>query len=186
MRDLRVLVLKLARQAGAPANAAVGAGHIRNQRAGRGRAKAIGLRDHVGDLIAAPTVSLNADRLLVNKALVDYRLNCRQHTLQRALSRIADRVNDVRHEDQVAVAGIESGIDRSARSRDCGSCAGPATAARRCRRSSDTFSSGSKFSGFIRMPFSGTPSTFLKLTNSAVPQLNRARCASPLLTFFRF
>src|SRR5438552_18191412 len=111
---LRMLVLKLTRQSGAPANSAVGAGHVRDGGAGRGGFEAIGLRDHVGDLIAAPTVPLNSDRVLIHETLIDDGLNSRQHAFHGALSGIAGRVNDVRHENQVAVADIVGRIDRSA------------------------------------------------------------------------
>src|SRR2546423_1438764 len=43
---------------------------------------------------------------------------------------------------------------------------------------------GSKLSGLSSNPLSAIPSVFLKLTNSLVPQLNCARCASPLVIFF--
>src|SRR5437763_16288463 len=110
-----MLVLKLTRQAGAPADTTVGAGHVRYGGAGRGGFEAIGLRDHVSDLIAAPTVSLDTDRVFVDETFVDHGLNSRQHALHCALSGVAGRVNDVRHEDEITVAYIVSRIDRSAR-----------------------------------------------------------------------
>src|SRR3979409_2011435 len=103
-----MLVLELARQARAPTNTAVGAGHVRHRRAGRRGFEAIGLRHHVSDLITTPTVSLNSDRVLVDITPVDYGLDSRQHALQSALSRIASRVNNVRHENQIAIADIVS------------------------------------------------------------------------------
>src|SRR5690349_10528899 len=75
---LRSLVLKLPRQASAPANAAVSARHICDERARRRRFETIRLRDHVGDLITAPTVSLDSDRVLVHVAFIDDRLNAGQ------------------------------------------------------------------------------------------------------------
>src|SRR5437763_524792 len=53
-----MLVLKLPRQPGAPADAAIGAGHVHDGGARFGGFEAVGLRDHVGDLIPAPTVFL--------------------------------------------------------------------------------------------------------------------------------
>src|SRR5215813_5605663 len=77
---LRVFVLKLSRQASAPANAAVRTRHIRHCRAWRCSFEAISLRHHVGDLITAPTVPLNTDCVLVDKSFINYRLHARQHT----------------------------------------------------------------------------------------------------------
>src|SRR6266545_1327964 len=105
-----MFVLELTRQARAPANAAVGARHIRNERAWRRGAKPICLRHHVSDLVSTPTVSLYANRILLNDALVDHGLNSRQYTLQGALSRIADCVDDVRQKDKITVADVEGGI----------------------------------------------------------------------------
>src|SRR5207248_552712 len=110
-----MLVLKLSRQTSAPTNAAVGAGHIRDCSSGLRGFETICLRDHVGDLVTAPTVSLNADVRLVNKTFVDHSLNSGQHALQSTASRIASGVNDVRHEDQIAVTDVVSWIDRSTR-----------------------------------------------------------------------
>src|SRR5437764_15425282 len=112
-----MLVLKLPWQSRAPANAAVGAGHVRDGGARFGGFEAIGLRDHVGDLISAPTVTLDADVLLVNESAIDDGLHRGQDALQRVSSRIAGFVNNVRHKNQVAVADVISRIDRSARSR---------------------------------------------------------------------
>src|SRR5437763_1177818 len=110
-----MLVLKLPRQPRAPADAAVGAGHVHDGGARFGGFEAIGLRNHVGDLIPAPTVSLDADVLLVNESAVDDGLDSRQNALQSITSRIAGFVNNVRHENQVTVADVVSRIDRSAR-----------------------------------------------------------------------
>src|SRR5438132_4789159 len=112
-----MFVLKLTRQACAPADAAVGAGHVRDRGAGRGGFEAIGLRNHVRDLITAPTVSLNADRVFVDEAFIDDGLDSGQHALHGALAGITGRINDVRHENQVAIADIVSRIDRSAGTR---------------------------------------------------------------------
>ena len=62
-------------------------------------------------------MSLNADVRLVNKTFIDHGLNGGQHALQSTASRIAGRINDVRHEDQIAVTDIVSWIDRSPRAR---------------------------------------------------------------------
>ena len=108
---LRVFVLELAREPRAPANAAVGAGHIRHQCAGSGSFETIGLRDHVSDLVTAPTMALNADGVLFDEALIHDGLHGRQHALQRALTRITNVVDNVRHQDQITVAGIERSVD---------------------------------------------------------------------------
>src|SRR5437867_888054 len=110
-----MLVLELTRKTAAPANTAIGAGHIRDGCAGLRGFEAIRLRDHVSDLITAPTVPLNSDRVFVDESLINDGLNSRQHALQRARSRIAGGVDNVRHENQIAVADIERWIDRSAR-----------------------------------------------------------------------
>src|SRR6267142_937745 len=112
-----MLVLELARQARAPTNTVVSAGHVRDGRTGRCRFEAIGLRHHVSDLITAPTVSLDSDRVLVDIASVDHGLDTGQHALQSALSRITRRVDNVRHENQIAIADIVSWVNRGARSR---------------------------------------------------------------------
>src|ERR1043166_9748767 len=98
-----MLVLKLTRQARAPANAAVSAGHIRDGCTGFGRFEAVRLRHHVSDLITAPTVTLYADVVLIDEAPVDDGLHRGQHTLQSLATGIAGFVNDVRHENQIAV-----------------------------------------------------------------------------------
>src|SRR5438034_10694373 len=112
-----MLVLKLAGQTSAPANAAVGACHIRDCGARLCGLETIRLRHHVSDLITAPTVSLDADVRLVNKTFIDHGLNGGQNALQSTAARIAGRVNNVRHEDQIAVADIVGWINRSPRSR---------------------------------------------------------------------
>src|SRR5205085_10709737 len=99
----------------APADAAVSAGHVHYGGAGLGGFEAIRLRDHVGDLVTTPTVSLDADVIFVNEAFVDNGLNGGQNALQRIATRIAGFVNDVRHENQVTVAEIVRRVDRSAR-----------------------------------------------------------------------
>src|SRR5438552_4556610 len=114
---LRMLVLKLSRQTSTPTNSAVGAGHIRDRGSGFRGFETICLRNHVSDLIATPTVSLNADVRFVNKTFIDHGLNGGQHALQSTASRIAGRVNNVRHENQIAVTNVVSRIDRSARAR---------------------------------------------------------------------
>src|SRR2546422_3855324 len=110
-----MLVLELARQARAPTNAAIGAGHVYDGRAGLRSFEAIGLRQHISDLITAPTVSLDSDRVLVDIAPVEHGLDCWQHAFQSALSRITGRVDNVRHENQVTIADVIRRVDRSAR-----------------------------------------------------------------------
>ena len=109
-----MFVLELARQARAPANAAVGAGHVRDGCARRRGFEPVGLRHHVSDLIAAPTVTLDSNRVFVHETFVHDGLDSRQYALQRALARIADRVDNVGQENQIAIADVESGIDGSA------------------------------------------------------------------------
>src|SRR5262249_42345163 len=92
---LRVLVLELARNAGSPADAVVGPDHVRDRRTGSRRAESFGLGDHVGDLISAPAVALDADGVLVDKALVYHRLNRWEHAFQRALPWVARGVDDI-------------------------------------------------------------------------------------------
>src|ERR1041385_6414922 len=103
-----MFVLKLSRQTRAPADAAVGAGHVYDRRARFGCLEAIGLRDHVGDLITAQTVSLDTDVVLVNEPAIDDGLNGRQNALQSIAAGIASLVNDVPHENQIAVAHVVS------------------------------------------------------------------------------
>src|SRR5438045_6023940 len=109
-----MLVLKLPRQAGAPTNAAVSAGHIRNRGAGFGGFEPVRLRHHVGDLIAAPTVTLYADVVLIDKAPVDDGLHRRQDALQRVTAGIAGLVNNIGYEDQIPVTDVIGWVDRCA------------------------------------------------------------------------
>ena len=139
---LRPLVLELPRQARAPADAVVGADHVGHRRARLRRLEAVGLRHHVGDLIAAPAVALDADRVLIHEALIHHRLDRRQHALQRALAGIAGGVDDVRRQHQVAVADVVADVDRRARRADSRSGSRSASASRRCRPSSGTSSWG--------------------------------------------
>src|ERR1041384_5662408 len=108
-----MFVLKLSRQTRAPADAAVGAGHVHDRRARFGCLEAIGLRDHVGDLITAPTVSLDTDVVLVKAPSIDDGSNGRLYALQSITAGIASLVNVVRHENQTAVAHVVSWFDRS-------------------------------------------------------------------------
>ncbi len=73
-------------QSRAPADAVVGADHVRHRRAGDRGLEAVRLRHHVRDLVAAPRLPVDADRLLVHVALIDHCLNRRQHALDRALA----------------------------------------------------------------------------------------------------
>src|SRR6185369_2892385 len=106
-----MLVLKLARQPGSPANPTVRAGHICYWRSGRCRFEPRSLSDHISDLVTAPTVSLYADRFLIHIALIDHRLDRRQHALKRALSGMPDRVDDVGFEHEITVARVEGRVD---------------------------------------------------------------------------
>src|SRR5437016_3899640 len=106
-----MLVLELPGNSRSPANAVVGAGHVSHRSVCGRCAEAVGLGDHVSDLVSAPTVALNADSLLIDKASSDYRIDSWQNTLQRALSRLANGVNNVRLQDEVSVAYIVAGQD---------------------------------------------------------------------------
>ena len=66
----------------------------------------VGLGDHVGDLIAAPAVALDADPPGIDEALVDDLLDGRQDALQGARPRVAGLVDDVGLEEDVAVADV--------------------------------------------------------------------------------
>ena len=112
---LRLLVLELPRQPGAPADAGVGARHIADGRSRFRTAKPIRLRDHVGDLVAAPRVALNADGLLVDEAQLHDGSDRGQHAAQRTLARLAGLVDDVGREDDVAVARVKRNVDARAR-----------------------------------------------------------------------
>src|SRR6185369_6283024 len=75
---LRALILKLSWQTRAPTNATVSARHVCHESARSRRFEAIRLRDHVRDLITAPTVSLDADRVLIYVTFIDHGLDSRQ------------------------------------------------------------------------------------------------------------
>ena len=114
---LRALVLERARHARAPADAAVGADHVRHRRAGLDGAEHVGARDQVGDLVAAPAVALDADARRVDVAHADDLLHGRDDALERALARVADVVDDVRLQHDVAVADVAGDVDARARRR---------------------------------------------------------------------
>src|SRR5581483_7302586 len=107
-----MLVLKLPWNTWAPADAIVSADHIRNRSARSRGTKTIGTGNHVGDLVPAPAMPLNTDRLLIHKSAVHYFLNRRKHTVQSALSREANLVGDIRFQYQIAVADVVTHIDR--------------------------------------------------------------------------
>ena len=111
---LRLLVLEGARHAGAPADAAVGADHVRHRRAGLHRREHVRAGDEVGDLVAAPRVSLDADPLRIDVALRDDRVDGRDDALLGALARIARLVDDVGHQHDVAVADVARDVDARA------------------------------------------------------------------------
>src|SRR5258708_36745396 len=110
-----MFVLELTRETTAPTNATVGAGHVGDGGAGLRGFEAIRLRHHVRDLIATPAVSLNSNRVFGDEALVDDGLDSRQNAFQSARPGIARRVDNVRHENQIAVADVERRVDRSTR-----------------------------------------------------------------------
>src|SRR5438045_7633215 len=106
-----MLVLELPGNCRSPANAVLGAGHVGYRSTGGRGAEAVSLGDHVSDLVSAPTVPLNADGLLIDKSAGNDRVDGGQNTLQRALSRLADGVNNVRLQYEVSVAHIIAGND---------------------------------------------------------------------------
>src|SRR5690606_35294684 len=108
---LRLLVLELPDHPGRPADPAVRARHVHDRRARLGRGEDIGLRDHVGDLVAAPAVALHTDRLLVDEAAPDQLGDAGDDRVQRALARVPDPVDYVRDEDEVAPAHVEAEAD---------------------------------------------------------------------------
>ncbi len=114
---LRLLVLERARHAGAPADAAVGADHVRHRRAGLHRGEHVGPRDQVRDLVAAPRVPLDADPLRIDEALRDDGVDRGDDALLGALARIAGVVDDVGHQHDVAVADVAGDVDARARAR---------------------------------------------------------------------
>src|SRR6185437_14039086 len=116
---LGVLVLELAHHARGPADAAVGAGHVRHHGPGLDRAEAVGVGDHVGDLVSAPAMPLDADAMRVNEAHGLHRVNGGQHALHGAFAGRAGVVDDVGLEHDVAVAGVAQRVDAGAgRGRD--------------------------------------------------------------------
>src|SRR5688572_5044683 len=112
---LVLLVLELARTAGAVAHGRGGAGHVADDRTGLGGAEAIRLRDDVARLVAAPRMALEADALLVDVALGDDGVGRGHDAAIRTLAGMAGRVDDVRHEHDVAVARVESRVDDDGR-----------------------------------------------------------------------
>ncbi len=115
---LGLLVLEGPRHPRPPADAAVGAGHVDDRRARLDGGEDVGLGDHVADLVAAPAVALDADALRVDETHPEDLLDGRDDALEGARPRVADLVNDVGHEDDVAVADVPREIDvRSGRGR---------------------------------------------------------------------
>ncbi len=85
---------------GAPADAVVRADHVGHRRppASAVSLKRLGLRDHIRGLVAAPTVALEADGLLIHHSAIHHRLMAGTSALESAfLARIAG-VHDIRLE----------------------------------------------------------------------------------------
>ena len=115
---LGFLILEGPGHARAPADAAVGAGHVDDGRARFHGGEHVGLGDHVADLVAAPAVALDADPFRVDETHPENFLDGRDDALEGARPRVADLVDDVGHEDDVTVADIAREIDvRSGRGR---------------------------------------------------------------------
>src|SRR5262245_32798267 len=109
-----MFVLELARKSGAPSNSAVRRRHVHDHRSRRCCLETIRLREHVGDLIAAPAVSLDTYRVFIDESFIDDSLNRGQYAFQSALSGITDRVNDIRLEDEIPIAYVVGSIDARA------------------------------------------------------------------------
>ena len=108
---LGFFVLKLAGTAAAPADAVVGGDHVGDRCAVFRGFEAVGLGDHVRDLIAAPTVTLDADVLLVDEAAGGDGVDAAEDAFECALAGVAGGVDDVGREDEVAVADVVGDVD---------------------------------------------------------------------------
>src|SRR5262245_34021879 len=108
---LCVFILKLPWQTRPPAYAAIGACHIGNRRSCFCGFESGGLRDHISNLITAPAMPLNADGVLIHKSFINHRLNSWQNTFQGTLPRMPYGVNNIGHQDQIAVTNIKRGVD---------------------------------------------------------------------------
>src|SRR5579859_1505430 len=101
-----MFVLELPGNTWPPADAVVGAGHVRD-RSSCGRCpETVGLSNHIGDLVATPTVPLNTDCLLIHKACGNHGIDGGEDTLQRTLAGLTDRINDVRLQNEIPVAHV--------------------------------------------------------------------------------
>ena len=109
---LGLFVLELARAAGAPADAVVGGDHVDDGCAVFCGFEARGLGDHVGDLVAAPAVALDADVLFVDEAARGDGVDSAEDAFERALAGVAGGVDDVGREDEVAVRDVVADVDR--------------------------------------------------------------------------
>ena len=107
-----------------------------------GRREHVRLRDHVRRLVAAPRLALQPELLRVDVAALEQLLHAGHDRLDRARSRIAHLVDDVRLEHEVAVRHVVRRVDRRCGRSARRSCTGRPTDPRRSTRSSDTSSSG--------------------------------------------
>ena len=104
---LRPFVLEHPAHAGLPADAAVGARHVADRGARLGRGEEVGLRDHVGDLVAAPGMTLDADPVAVHVPLAQDAEHPRHDRIQGALAGVADLVGNIGDEHYVAATDVE-------------------------------------------------------------------------------
>ena len=145
--------------------------------AGFRRREDVRLGDHVGDLVAAPRVALDADAVGVDEALFDQRQHPGHDGVERALSGIPDLVGDVGDEHDVAAARVEGEADRGPiRHRRLVTVQPVGHALVEVDHERDTAVTGSKPSGLMRIPSSGVRSFDIQCTSSALPQRYSACC----------
>ena len=108
---LRLFVLEHPAHSGAPANAAIGTGHVADRCPGFGTGKQIGLGNQPCGLVPAPTVPLHPDPGFIDKPLIHHELHPGQDSVGGAGPRFTGLVGDIRNKQHVAPADIETEID---------------------------------------------------------------------------
>ena len=103
---LRLLVLELTRHATVVTNAAIRREHVTDRRATLDGLKDVRARHQECRLVAAPTVTSSANRILVDEALRDQVLHAGDDALHARRTGVADFVDDVGHKPQIAVADV--------------------------------------------------------------------------------